>query len=364
MPAVESNVYALWCAKQTAKGTPVTAIASGTAGKRVIQVGGDIDTNREDGSENFSDLDRFGDSTDFVNTLSGGGSPVIEAQSDVVAYIAYLFFGSETFAAKVPGTSPPKFTFEPGASAGFWSTWFKRVGLTQIIRHKFNDCRITSLRIEGSTANKVLKITPTIASLDPGEIYSTDPVVELGTQEPFFYTEGEGRFAIGGTVLRGHTQFAIVIDFAESPYYGDSVKPLDVFAGNARVTLEGVTLVLDADGIAQYNKEVYGSASPAAGTKPLTNLPSRGTYVVDLRKTKDANGVARAADAIESLKIEVGEVKWSPDVAIPPAPDGGLIEIALAGEMRKNAAGGAAPTAPKLVRLTVETGLGDNTAHV
>jgi hypothetical protein len=47
---VESNVYGLWAAKQAAKGTGATA-----ATKKLIQVGGGINPNRDDGSENWSD---------------------------------------------------------------------------------------------------------------------------------------------------------------------------------------------------------------------------------------------------------------------------------------------------------------------
>ena len=359
MPAVESNAYGLWVAKQTAKGTPATV-----ATKKLIQVGGDIALNVEHGSENWSDTDRFGDATDFVNTITGGGSPTIEAQSNEVALLAYLFFGGETFAAKVAGTSPPKFTFEPGSSAGFWATFWKRVGLSQVVRQKFNDCRITSLRFEGSTANKVVKITPTILSLDAGEIFGADPAVGINPADPFLYTEGAGRFTIDGVPYSGHSQFAITFDNAENPYYGDGVRPVDVFAGNAQVTLEAITLALDAASYAQYCKQIYGTANPANGTKPIEQLPTIGSYSVDLRKTKDANGVARAADAVESLKIELGGVHWTPDQAIAPNPDGGLIELAFGGSMRKKHDGGAPPLAPKIARVTVETGAGDLAAHV
>src|SRR5881409_3127560 len=109
--AVESNIYALWAAKQTAKGTPATV-----ATKRLIQVGGDVNTNPDHGLENFSDLDRFGDSADFVNTVIGEGSPVVQMTHDEVAYLSWLFFGAEVFTAKAVGTSPPKFVFEPGAT--------------------------------------------------------------------------------------------------------------------------------------------------------------------------------------------------------------------------------------------------------
>src|SRR4051794_8932284 len=118
---IESNVYALAVCSQTNNTTPATAPS-----KRLIQVAGDFSVAREDGSENWSDLDRFGDSTDFVNTLIGNGNPSFEAQANELAYLCWLFFGQETFTAKNVGAGtqkPPKFIFTPGTTTGYWSTW-------------------------------------------------------------------------------------------------------------------------------------------------------------------------------------------------------------------------------------------------
>jgi hypothetical protein len=329
---VESNVYGLWVAKQTARGNPANA-----AVKKLIQVGGDVDANRDDGSENWSDGTRFGDSTDFVNTLIGSGSPVIEAQPDTLAYLCYLFFGGEVAPVAAAG-DPTVHTFVPGASTGFWSTWWQRVGLSSIVRQKFNDMRISSLRFEGSTGNKVVKVTPTLTGADPGEKYDTDPTpdVEKGTPGdvtdnlPFIYTEGKGAYTIDGTVFTGHSQFAVVVDDGLAPVYGDDVVPYEFSTGNAAVRLEGITLVLDDASKALYNKIIYDTATPAAGTKPIRTLAGveLGSYGIDLTR----NGVG--ADALQRFKLDVAGVKWAPDLTVAPAPDGGPIELALAGQHR------------------------------
>lgn len=352
MPVVESNIHAFWVASQpSGKGTPATV-----AQKRLITVAGDLDVNRDDGAENFSDLDRFGDSADFVNTITGGGSLTVEAQANEAAYLCWLFFGNETFTAKSVGVSPPKFEFEPGANIGKWATFWKRVGMSTIFRRKFNDCRISSLRIEGSTANKVVKIIPTVISLDPGEVFTSDPAVAINaTQDPFVYTEAKGTFTVDGTVFTGHSQFAVTIDDGLAAVYGDDVVPYDLIPGNAQVNLEGITMLLDDASLARYNTQFYGTATPTAGTKPLKTIPALGTYSFDL--------VRGTLDNRLRMKVELGSVKWAPDVAVPPNPDGGAIELAWGGQARKNAAGGAAPTAPKLIRVTIETGAGDLAAH-
>ena len=347
--AVESNVYGLWAAKQSAKGS---VVAGDTSQRRFVQVAGDFVTNRDDGSENFSDATRFGDSADFINTLVGQGNPTIEATPNEVAWLCYIFFGAETYTAKVPATSPPKYVFEPGSTTGFWTTWWKRVGLSDVVRHKYGDSKITALRFEGSTANKVVKVIPTITSLDPGIVRAADPATAMPTQKPFLYTEGQGNFTLDGTVFTGHSQFAFTFDDAQSPWYGDKATPHDLVAGNAQVNLEGITLLLDSASIGRYNNIIYGTATPAADAKPIAGAtaPITGSYSVDL--------VRGATDARERLKIEIPKVKWTPDMTIPPNPDGGAVEIALGGQMRNNTG-----STPLKARITVETGTGDDVAH-
>jgi hypothetical protein len=344
MAVVESNIYALWVAKQSAKGTAAT-----TATKRLQQVSGDINTAREDGSENFSDLDRFGDAVDFINTIQGTGSPVIHAQPNATAYLCWLFFGGETFTA-AGGSTAPKFVFTPQANTGFWTTWWKRVGLNEIVRQKFNDAKISSLRIEGSTANKVVKVTPSVVSLDPGEKFNSDPAVSLEAAKPFLYTDAVGTFTIDGTVFEAQTQFSVTCEAGLAPFQGDSVKYQDMVAGNAQITMEGPTILLDTEGLAQYNSIIYGTSSPSNGAKPRTDRPVVGSFSAEFSR---GSGASR-----ESLKVELPGVKWSPDLAVEPNPDGGAIELALNGEMRKVSGSPA-------IRVTVETGGtgGDTAAH-
>jgi hypothetical protein len=346
---LESSVYGLWISAQKDKDTAATL-----AVKQLIQTGGDLDNNRDDGSDNYSDLTRFGSQVDFINTLVGTGSPVVAAQADEAAYLCWLFFGQETFTAKVPATSPPKFEFTPGDTTGYWSTIWKRVGLSTVLRQKFNSCKFTSLRIEGSTAAKIVRITPAVVSLDPGEVFTVDPVAVFGTQEPFVYTEGEGAFEIDGEVYKGHSQFAVVCNDGGAPLYGDAITPYDVGPGNAEITLEGVTVVLDDQELERFNTQVYGKATPVATDKPIKTVPSYGSYSVTL--TKPDTAPVPDLSKTQSLKIEIPGVKWSPAVATAPDPDGKVIEHALAGTMRK------VPAEPE-IRVTIETGAGDDAAH-
>jgi hypothetical protein len=331
------------------------ATAASYAVKRPQMVSGDFDLNREDGSENFSDLGRFGDAVDFVSTLDGMGEPVIHGKVDDIAYILWLFFGEEAFTAKAAGTSPPKYIFKPGTVVGKWSTWWKRVGLNQVVRQQFNSCKITSVRIECSTANKLLKITPTVRSLNPGLWNTADPTsngtlaVSLGTQRPLDWALAKGTVKVDGVSLTGQTQFAVTLDNALEPVQTDSATYGDFVPGKAKITMDGPSLILDDKGYNQYLSLIYGTTSPAAAATPLTAISSvTGSYEVLFTRG--------SGDTRESLKITIPGLKWNPNLPIAPNPDGGAVELSLQGEMRK--VSGSDP-----ITITVETGAGDNAAH-
>jgi hypothetical protein len=437
MFALESNINGLWVAKQTAKGAPVTMTVGS---KRLRWVGGDVQTNRADGNENWSDGTLFGDVVDFVNTLVGNGAPVAQGQSSIIAYLAWLAAGQETvtggtnavqtipagtatsgtftltytiaagpnqgayvtsalpfnataaaIATAVQGlapiaaaggtvtggggpvnTTPVTLTFSGGLAAqpiplltlqggslaggtigaptsttvgtpfqhvatpldtgGFYSTWVKSVGKSTIHRNQFNDCRIQSLRLEASSASKVFKATPTFISLDPGQMLTADPSKVDDGLKPLIYTEGQGNFTIDGQVYTGHSAFAALFSWGLQEWYGDDVAPFDVVNQRATATLEGITIIIDAAGISRYNNQIYGTPSPAANAKPIKQTPFNGSYSALFSRVSPYTGLVS-----ESCKVEFPGVKWSPDLNIPANPDGGAVELGLAGEFRKAA---------------------------
>lgn len=320
--ALESNIYALWAAKQTAKGTPATEST-----RRFRQVAGDLAVNRDDGNEGFSDLDRFGNMTDFVNTLIGEGTPGLQMTPTESAWLCWVFFGADT----VTGAADPwKHVFTPQTNGGFWATMWARVGGSVIRRQKFNDCKVGQLQIEGSTGQKVMRMMPNVMALDSGEIFSVDPTSEMPKGEPFLWTEGVGTFAVNGVVLKGSSQFQATWDEGLTPYYGDDVIPVDLTTGNANISL-ATTILVDSAGLGEYNKRIYNTAAPTAGTKPIKAPEALGSYAFTLTKTNAAGAITPA----RKMTVEFPGVKWAPDLAIPANPDGGPTELSLAGGMRK-----------------------------
>jgi hypothetical protein len=316
MGLVESKIYGLWIAKQTARGAAATA-----AVKRLRQVTGNVKTERSDSRERFGTDGRFGDAQHFVDSIVGSGDPGIQAQPGTLAYLLYLMAGQETYKAETK-----THTITPSALGGFWATVWKKVGSADVVREKFADAKISQLVIEGSTGQKVVRVTPTLVSLDPGEKVAADPVQAFDAENAFLYTEGESAFEINAQVIRAQSQFQITINEALEPVYTDSVVPLELAAGEPDVTI-ALTLALNTDGLKIYNREVYGNENPAPGTKPLKALPAVGAYKFLLTKSAE-----------EKFQFNMAGVKWTPDVAVEPNPAGGLTEVSLAGALKINGA--------------------------
>jgi hypothetical protein len=434
--ALESNINGLWFMKQSAKGTPAV-FTVGT--KRARWVGGDLQTNRNDGSEAWSDQTLFADTVDFVNPRMGNGAPVLQGQSSLVAYLAWLSCGQETVTgganavitltmtgaptagtftlswtilgnvytttgiastataaatlaaiqAALPAayggtnivatggpfpTTPVVLTFSgantaarpiplptvvssltggttptvapttttagtpfshvatPTDTGGFFYGVVKSVGKSVVHRVQYNDCRTQSLRIEGSSASKVVKVTPTFISLDPGVIVAADPTKLDDGLRPLLYTEAAGAFTIDGSVYQGHSAFAAMFTWGLNEFYGDAVTVYDLINNEATAVLEGVTLLIDQAGLARFNSQIYGTTTPGVGARPITGLPLLGSYVTTFTRVDPNTGLTS-----ESLKIEFFAVKWSPSLAIPANPGGGAVELSFAGAMRKSA---------------------------
>lgn len=341
---LEPNIYGLWVGKQSAKGTPNTAPS-----KRLVQVGGDFDVNRDDGTEEYSDLTKFGAATDWINSVNGAGEPVVACTPTETAYLLWLFHGAETVTVVTGPPAASKHTYKPQAGRGFYCTFVKRIGQSQIQRQQYNDCIISRVQIDGGTGQKPLHITPRVLSLDPAEVITSDPAAGLPTDKPFLYTDGvstagAGTFTIDSTVIRGASAFTFVADEDLSLVYGDNTLPVDIVQGNANASIS-VTLYFDADGIAEWNKLVYGTAAPTAGTKPLRTVPALGSYAFTMAQRTAGTNTANGRE----LHLNVPGVKWAIPDAPGPAPAGGAVEVTLAGTIR--------PTAPAADPYTIDVSL-------
>ena len=329
---LEPNYYGLWVGKQTAKGTPNT-----TPGKRLVQVGGDLAFNRADGSEPYSDLTKYGQRTDWVDSLLGQGDPAIEATPTELAYLLWLFHGAEAVTSITGPPTAQNHKFTPQNTKGFYFTAFRRVGSSVVSRVRYDDCLITKFVLEGSTANKALRITPSILSLDPGAVFTSDPSAALPTDKSLLYTDAVGAFTIDGTVYKGQTSFNLTVDDAWTAVFGDDNVPFDVVQGTPVVSL-AVKLYFDSAQLSRWNLQAYGSATPSAGDKPLKVIPAFGSYATTFTQ-KDSAGAVNGRLAT----VTVPQVKWDLPPAPAPNPAGGLTEVDLTGTMRPTVGGSPAP---------------------
>lgn len=249
--------------------------------------------------------------------LTGGSSPTV-TPSNTTTGITYQHVAT------------------PADTGGFWFGIFKSVGKSVVARHQYNDCRMQSLRIEGSSASKVVKVTPTIMSLDPGhyQTSSPDPTKSDDGLRPFIFTEAHGALVIDGVVYSGHSAFAVVFNWGLNEYYGDDVTPYDLINNVATVSLEGLTLLIDAAGIQRYNSQIYGTPTPGANAQPIHSLPLNGSYQATFTRTNPMTGLTS-----EQLFVEIPGVKWEPTLNIPGNPAGGPVELSFTGAMRKTVGG-------------------------
>lgn len=429
---LESNLYGLWAAKQVAKGTENT-----TPTHRFVQVGGDVAMSFDEGNEDWSDLSKYGGQTQWINSLTGGGTPALEATPSETGALLWLAHGGETAtvgtdnvqtittgtasggtwslviydgvqtitvsglaitisaasldtaieaalaAATVPyasnqvacaggplnstpitvtfngtqtakrpwptmttvttlltgGTGPSianttpgvrtKHLFVPSTTQGHWCTFVRRVGGSSVtMRHSFIDCLIGGLTIEGSTANKALRISPTVLSLDPGKVLASDPAQALPTGvdlKPWLYTDATAALTWNGTALQSQSEFTFTINEDRSPVYGDDAVPYDLAVGNPTASM-AITAIFDSVTAARWNELVYGTAAPSTGTKPLRSIAADIAYIAYF-KQKDGVGNLTGND----LKITIPRLHVPVPDAPGPNPAGGNTTVTFTG---------------------------------
>jgi hypothetical protein len=327
----ELNIHALWAAAQTAKGA--VCVDADFVHRFRAKGGGWLGINRDDGSQHISNLGKFGTKSDWIQTLSGAGAPPIEATPEELAWWLWAFEGGEVTAAVTGPPAKTRHTITPLPGLGKYVGVRGRVGQSQITREQYNDVLISQLVLEGSTANQALQLTPTLLSLDPAAVKGTDPAQALPTKRPFLHAEGSSRFTIDGITFRGHSQFTLTLNLDLQPVYGDDVTIYDLALGNAGVTL-GVTVFLDAEGIPQYNRLVYGAAAPAVDARPRKTLAALGSYASDFRALDPITGAANG----DKFTLNTPGIKWNIPDRPAPNPDGGTAELPLTGEMRDTGA--------------------------
>jgi hypothetical protein len=238
----------------------------------------------------------------------------------------YLYKTADTTspAVTVTNTTPGvrgKHTFTPQSTQGFWTTFVRSVGTSVVQRHSMVDCLIGGFTIESSQAQKDMRITPNLLSLNPYKIVASDPAAALPTgadARPFFYTEAQNSITLGTgastAVINGASAVSLTVSEDRSPAYGDDVVPYDFAVGTPTVAVS-VTFIFDAVGLGRWNELVYGTASPATGATPLKGIPSPGSLTGDwTQKSPAPDGTVFSTG--NEFKATLPSLNWD----VPPAP--------------------------------------------
>ena len=288
MPGIENRIGAVWLGKQSAKGTP----ALDAALKQGRWVGGDFNMARADGQSQYLDGERFSNAADFIDTITGTGSPVFHGQAGFVGLLAYLFLGQETVTTKTTAAGVEavyEHVATPSSSGAFWVTAKKKVGqAVGPLRQRFTDYRPSALRLEASSAAKVMQATfPGTAVGEVGDTWGpTDPTAPLATDEPLLFTEAAGKIKLDVgdgdlAVFRGTSAMAVQLNDSLTPWYGDDVTPYEVIFGLGNIVIEALTILVDEAGLEVFNYLMYGSKNPPPGTPARRVLPPFGAYEFD-----------------------------------------------------------------------------------
>jgi hypothetical protein len=341
--AIESGIFALWGGKQAARGTPAV-----TADKKLRQVAGALAIQRAIASENFGDGERFANGMDYTDTLTGGGDPSFEGQAGAGAWLVAQSLGQDSYAPGTPPTDPGTHTLTPSNAGARWLTFWKTVGSSVPNKEQYNDSKISQLVILSSAAQKVLRLTPTIMSLDPGIVYATDPLVVDDNEDPFLWTQSHGTFNIdarGVGVITEISELTITINDGLNPWYGEDIRVNSLVPSRGTISVAFTMLITDGT-MPIYNLIHYGTETPAVGALPI-NTVHYGSI--------DMNMSFGTGPTLRKWKQTIPKVRYATDVAVAGAVDGGPIEMAIGGEGRKLDA-----TTPM---LTIAVTNGDSTAY-
>lgn len=321
--AIESNVGALWGAKQTGRGVPAVA-----AQKKLRWVDGDLTLQRANATENYADGRRISSGMDFVDTLTGGGSPVIEGQPSEGAWLLAQHWGADAYTAG-GGTAPNTHVVTFANSGGRWLTFWKLLGqAVGPMRELYTDCKISQTVIQCMAGQKVLRVTPTILSLDPARIYgSPDPVVADSFEDPFLWTQAEGTFNVDGIAgVAGISEVTLTVTDGFTPVYGDRITPVMLAPGRGTATI-ALTLSLSDETLPIWNRIHYGVDAPAPGTPPIAAVHYG---AVDFTMSYGAG------DTLRSFQLEVSKFQYATTASVNVLPGGGEIQLPVGGEARDN----------------------------
>lgn len=321
--AIESGIGTLNYGKQPAKGTPATAATTTVGYDRPKWFDGALGVAKKLSSEEYTDGNRFGSPTTFVDTVGGDvGSLVHQAQPENVGLRFAQTLGVDT----VTGVSDPyTHTITSAGTSGAWGTWWAKVGAAVgPVRQMFSDCKTKKLAFMVGRDQKTMHLTEDIVSLNPGEVYASDPAKAENASDPYLWTEGTGAVTFDGTVDSEAHEETLEIDTGAQAYWGEDIKPCQIIEKKGTIVSAVKTIVTDAT-LLKYYKAIYGKTNPVAGDKPVKDVLYAAFTTLYSRSATRTLSISRPYIAVDPAEMVVGAQR-----------EGGPIEISFGGACLKN----------------------------
>ena len=116
------------------------------------------------------------------------------------------------------------------------------------------------------------------------------------------------------------------VDTMMTPFYGDSIAPLQLIEGKGMITNSVKSIVTD-DTLGKFRKAVYNAAAPTAGT-----AVNKAVFYAAMTQTYTRS-------ATRTLTVTCPRVAIDPaTMNVAPKPEGGEIELTLGGTALKDGA--------------------------
>lgn len=309
MPGISSAIGYIGGAKQTVKGTGI----ANPAWKLPLAARPSLRPVKTRNRYTVTDLGRdMGPA--YTSQMLVQGDFQVYAEPQQLASLFYYALGANADA----GTTPNYTHTETPANDLPWVTFFRMVG-NQIFE-QFVDCKVTSIRVEGSAGNALLV---TISVVGIQAVFSAaDFTGAIVAPAGLLYPEGFGALKID-TVAQPITDFAIEVNNNLSPFQADNYTLQDVDPGKREVTLSFTMRFTGAIAQPDYRAFFYGSDVGTALS------PVVAQHAFDFLFTRNANS---------SLELLLPQVEYA-SVPVDADPGGAPIEVAVSGTVEKPTGG-------------------------
>lgn len=322
---IESGIGALNYGRQSAKGTIATAATVTVGYDRPKWFDGVLSAKKTLGEEPYIDGQRFASPTVYTDRVGGAvGTLTLQVQPENAGLYPAQILGVDT----VTGSADPwTHTITSAGTSGAWGTWWQSVG-SAVGPEKglYSDSKIAKLVLTVGREQKTMHYALDIASLNPGQVYSTAPAKAEVTSDPYLWTEVQGAVTFDGTVDSEASEEALEVDTGIEPYWGDDIRPSQLVERKGTIVRTIRSIVTDAT-LLKYRKAVYNNTAPAVGDRPIKDVFYAAARTVYTRSATRTMTIDTPRIAVRPEDMELGALR-----------EGGEIPISFGGACLKSGA--------------------------